>query len=157
LTLASPRSSYNDVFFQRREASDLVAASTPPQQVEETREALEKPEISEISQIPEIREVAAAPKIETSPDVPALGVEAISKVTEAPPIAEVAVVEAVVEVKPDLQVAGPAAPIDAVPELREEPGRVAGAPEATSRREDGPRPEAQKSGGFFKRLFGKFK
>jgi hypothetical protein len=124
----SARASYNDVFFQRRESG------TPAQPVADS--APEAPEISEISEIPEIREATAVAASQGGFDAghaPSPGPEVAA--------AQVSAVEEVV-VKPN---AVPAAPA---------PERAPVAPEAS---EGVSAPEPQKTGGFFKRLFGKFK
>ena len=54
-------------------------------------------------------------------------------------------------------VAVPAVQANAVPEPKVETPNLPVITQATGDSKDGPMPEAQKSGGFFKRLFGKFK
>lgn len=75
--VVSSRSSYNDVFFQRRAEQALAPApaATP-----------EAPEISEISEIPEIREVSSAPQPETTAQAAPVSVieEAVAKLNAAP-------------------------------------------------------------------------
>jgi hypothetical protein len=117
VAVQSSRSSYNDVFFQRRgEDADNAIAS----RVEQTRES---PEITEISEIPEIREVAAAPAFQV--DAAAASVEA-KAAPEAAPVPAVVTIEKAEQVAP-----------------------VVNAQSAPAQSEE-------KSGGFLKRLFGRF-
>lgn len=125
----SARASYNDVFFQRREsgAPALPVADSAP----------EAPEISEISEIPEIREATAVAASQGWLDAG----HAPSPEPEVSAAPQVTIVEDVVA-KVN---AAPAAPA-------QEQAPVT--PEAS---EGVSAPEPQKTGGFFKRLFGKFK
>jgi len=149
---SSSRTSYNDVFFKRR-----AEGITPQQQVEDVRGAPEAPEISEISEIPEIREVAAAPSFQAGPD---MAVEAKATLqgaqdTEVRPAPAVSIIEEEVVANLNGTVAGTAARVDAVPEVKDEPASLpisSQAPDVSNEV-----PKTQKSGGFFKRLFGKFK
>jgi hypothetical protein len=126
------RASYNDVFFQRREggAPRLPVADSAP----------EAPEITEISQIPEIREAAAAPTSQSGVDAASVG--------RAEPEVAAAQVSMGEQVVSKLDAASPAEGPTAVP------AAAAEAPEASAATTA---PEPQKTGGFFKRLFGKFK
>jgi hypothetical protein len=145
------RASYNDVFFRRR--AEGIASQ---QQVEGVR-ASEVPEISEISEIPEIREVAAAaPSFQATP-------ETIVEVNAKPegaeekvlPVAPVSIIEEVLA-KFNATGAVTAARTDAVREATGgEPMRLPVSSQAPEVSNGAPAP--QKSGGFFKRLFGKFK
>jgi hypothetical protein len=150
---SSSRASYNNVFFERR------AEGTSPQQrqVEDVR-APEVPEISEISEIPEIREVAAAAPVVAGPSLQA-DPEIAAEVNGRPegaqenvlPAAPVSLIEEVVE-----KSNGTAAWTDAVKDVTGgEPARLQVSSQAPEISSEAPAP--QKSGGFFKRLFGKFK
>jgi len=90
VAVQSSRSSYNDVFFQRRSegASPALAG-----RVEPTRES---PEISEISEIPEIREVAAAPAIRADVAVTSFEDKAAPQETTVPAVVTVEKAEPVV-------------------------------------------------------------
>ncbi|MDA4116117.1 MAG: hypothetical protein OK442_06140 [Thaumarchaeota archaeon] len=136
--------SYNDVFFQRRGGgSDL-------QHVAEARSA-EAPEISEISEIPQIREVATMSGGQTAVEVVAEAkTEAMT--TQAAEVTHVPQVSTIEEEVSRLNVAFPAP----VAEAKEEPVPPAVAAQAPANGVDGSKVEPQK-GGFFKRLFGKFK
>ena len=129
------RSSYNDVFFQRRVGS--VDDVTAPVFQEEA------PEITEISQFPEIREVAAAQAVE-----PVFEAASEARPEPAPPVSFIE------EMVTKLNVAAPGLP---APEARDEPASLSAPSEASEGSEDEPKPEVQQSGGFFKRLFGKLK
>jgi len=136
---ASSRASYNDVFFQRR--GDAIA---PPQATADVGGAPEAPEISEISEIPEIREAAATSgSLATFDATPAA--EATSS---APQVAQAPSVSIIEEVVARLNAAAPS-------QAKEEPSPPT-ASQAPANGSDEPIPEPQK-GGFFKRLFGKFK
>jgi hypothetical protein len=141
---SSSRASYNDVFFKRR------AEGAAPQQVEALR-APEVPEISEISEIPEIREVAAAaPSFQASPAVAAEVIAApaaiqSAEVLPAPPVSFIA--EVVSKLNSSV----------AATEVKGETASLPPASQVTADTKDEAKPEPAKSGGFFKRLFGKFK
>jgi hypothetical protein len=136
--------SYNDVFFQRR------GGSSDFEQTAEARspEAPERPEISEISEIPEIREVGTASGSQAAVEVAAEARTgaATTEVAQAPHISTTE------EAVPSLNATPPAA----ITEANEEPATQEAAAPAPSSGPDGPVAEPQK-GGFFKRLFGKFK
>jgi hypothetical protein len=144
---SSSRTSYNDVFFQRR-------AEGVQQQAAEVRATPETPEISEISEIPEIREVAAAPVAQATPDVALAQVNAVSESAQAAEVKWVAPVSIIEEVVAKLNATAPvpAARVAAVTEARSEPASL---PTTSQAADD--KVEPQKMGGFFKRLFGKFK
>jgi len=127
------RASYNDVFFQRREAG----APQPPVPAS----APEAPEITEISEIPEIHEAAAASTGQSSTEV-----THVTSEEPAPAPALVPIVEQVVS-KPN----------EAAPAEEQAPPVLAAAPLASGASATETAPEPQKTGGFFKRLFGKFK
>jgi len=133
---SSRRSSYNDVFFQRRGETGTLQVES------QSAPSAEQAEISEISEIPEMREVAAAPIAHPEVIVPQPA-PAIAPVEVRPePIA--------VTVEATVATAGPSMPVSAAP---------IAAPEAVSPPvaiADAPKPEAEKSGGFFKRIFGRF-
>ena len=126
---SSARASYNDVFFQRREAG------APARPVVTT--SPEAPEITEISEIPEIREATAtaagqggvesnhvpSPEPEVATAHTSIIEEAVAKLSAAAPTMVTVEASATVPVAPS-------------------------APEAST---------PEKSGGFLKRLFGKFK
>lgn len=135
--LQEPRSSYNDVFFQRRAPDEAPAQPEP-----ETEAA----EISEISEIPEIREAAAqaaAPAI-GAPTAPVELTPPGEPVEPAPASAETEPAAAASS-SPDAQ-----APNDA-------PADTTGArPGAEAPPVDRPGEEEQR-GGLLKRIFGKFK
>jgi len=135
----SSRASYNDVFFQRRGDGDA------PQQVTvDVGGAAEAPEISEISEIPEIRDAAA-----TSGSLATFDVTAGAEVTSsAPQVAQAPSISIIEEVVAKLNAAAPS-------QAKEEPS-PATASEAPANGSGEPISEPQK-GGFFKRLFGKFK
>ncbi len=132
------RQSYNDVFFERRAdaGQQEVAASPQPQHIEAA-------EISEISEIPQMREAAAAPTVQPT--------EAAAIVT---PEASVAQNEVVVAVSPSRQVAEPAGYIETI--VAQVQAQPAPTPQPAGATADGHKAEPQKSGGFFKRLFGRF-
>jgi hypothetical protein len=144
------RASYNDVFFQRR--GEGVAS---PQVATAALAASEVPEISEISEIPEIREVAAASGNLDAFDVTTV-VKSPSKVAQdaqaAPalpaPIFEGAATLSNAEVS--TSTTGP------VTEVKSQPPSLPDSSQAPANGGES-KPESQKSGGFFKRLFGKFK
>ncbi len=146
----SSRASYNDVFFQRR-GEDIA----PQQAAADAPGAPEAPEISEISEIPEIREAAAVSGSQEAFDATA-GAKAASLVaqdTQVMPAPPVSIIEEVVA-KLNGAGAGTAAEVVATPQAKEEPSAPTGS-QATNGT-DGSTSEPQK-GGFFKRLFGKFK
>ncbi len=147
---SSSRASYNDVFFQRR-----GGAFAPERAPADVREA---PEISEISEIPEIREAAAVSGSESAFEVAADAKPAPAAIqgTEAVQSPPVSIIEEVVA-KLNALPSGGATPATEVAQAKE--GR-AGPPsqsQGPSNGGEGAAPEPQKSGGFFKRLFGKFK
>jgi hypothetical protein len=146
---AASRASYNDVFFQRR--GDGVSA--PQTAADGAHEAPEVPEISEISQIPEIREAAAASASQASFDATA-DVKTVSEVAKDAhvPAPSVLIADEVVA-KPDAPVSatGPAL------EAKTDPESPPASSQAPAKSGDDSKPESPKSGGFFKRLFGKFK
>jgi hypothetical protein len=135
----SSRASFNDVFFQRR--GDAVA---PPQATAETGGAPEVPEISEISELPEIRDAAATSGSLAPFDVTA----AAEAASSAPQVAQAQPASITEEVVARLNAAAPS-------QAKEEPS-PATASQLPANGSDEPIPEPQK-GGFFKRLFGKFK
>jgi len=137
--LSTSHASSNDVFFQRRAEETALQGA-------EARAPQETPEISEISEIPEIREVAAAPPVQAD-------LREAPEVTPTPPVSTVEEVVATL----NGTVEGPAARADAAPAVRGEPSRLPAVSQALDVGEDEAKPEAQKRGGFFKRLFGKFK
>lgn len=126
---ALAHSSYNDVFFQRRVEAQAQSA---------TPNLRDAPEISEISEIPEIRDAAAATLV-AAPTAPVAEALLLTSVSTVP----VAVVDA------RSQTPAPATFSDALPEISDVSPEH---PAATV-----PEADEQKSGGFFKRLFGKFK
>lgn len=140
-----PSLTSNDVFFQRRGenfASQQVATVAP--------RAPEAPEISEISEIPEIRDAAATsqggPAFEVTSDaMPESVAVQDAPVVQTPPVSIIG------EVVARLNASAAAAHVDERPAspLPESQVPADGGDEA--------KPEPQKSGGFFKRLFGKFK
>jgi hypothetical protein len=149
---SASRASYNDVFFQRRgeDIAPLQAAANAPG-------APEAPEISEISQIPEIREAAAASgslaTFDATPDSKATSFSPQdAQVVRAP---TVSIVEEVVA-KLNGADTGTASTAVTPPQGKEEPSPPT-APQGPANGSDQSNPEPQKSGGFFKRLFGKFK
>lgn len=151
-THSASRASYNDVFFQRRggdNATERAAADAP---------AADAPEISEISQIPEIREAAAAASVSLATfdaTVDSKPTSLAAQDVQAVPAPTFSIVEESAA-KPNGAEADTApaavAPSQMTEELR---------PPVTFQDQpigkDGSDPEPQKSGGFFKRLFGKFK
>lgn len=148
-TQSASRASYNDVFFQRR-GGDIAAQPVT------SASADEAPEISEISQLPEIRDAATASAGATTFDSTAdsgptsLGAEAPQDV----PSAMASTIE--VSARPDGGDIGTSSPAETLPQAEEEPK-----PPITFRgptkSNDESNSEPPKSGGFFKRLFGKFK
>lgn len=148
-TQTASHTSYNDVFFQRR--GEGVAA---PQTAADARSAPDAPEISEISEIPEIREAATASGSQASFD-PAPDVKTMSEVaqdTHSVSLPSISITEEVVA-RHDAQVSatGPAQ------EVKTEPANPQASSQALASGSHESKPEPQKSGGFFKRLFGKFK
>jgi hypothetical protein len=141
----APRASYNDVFFQRR-----GEGSAPPRATAATPGATEVAEISEISEIPEIREVATASGNRSAFDV----IEA-ARDTQVAPAQTVSMIEEVAP-KSNVEVLGAISTEGASPELKGEPANLPASSQAPASGAE-PKPEPQKSGGFFKRLFGKFK
>jgi hypothetical protein len=147
------RSSYNDVFFQRRGegvASPQVAAEVPV--------APEVPEISEISEIPEIREAAAASGSRSVFDVSA-GVKTGSEAAQGTQIASAPSVPTIEETsaKSRAEISGSASIVGPVAEAIGEPASIPAVSQVPPHGDDASKPGPQKSGGFFKRLFGKFK
>jgi hypothetical protein len=140
----APRASYNDVFFQRR-----GEGSAPPQATVATPGATEVAEISEISEIPEIREVATA-----SGNRSAFDAIEVAQDTQVAPAQTVSIEEATP--KSNVEVVGAISTEGASPELNGEPARLPASSQAPASGAES-KPEPQKSGGFFKRLFGKFK
>lgn len=138
---SSSRSSYNDVFFKRR------AEANAPQQAADITEA---PEISEISELPEIREVAAAPSLQSETRASVNAGAAGPLVTEVLQVPSVSIIAEVVA-KLNASAVTTSAPVDAVHEVT--PGPV-GLP--TSQAPNVSNDAPQKSGGFFKRIFGRF-
>ena len=133
---ASSHFSYNDVFFRRRgEAiNESAPAKTAPN---------DAPEITEISQIPEIREAAATPATEAP--IPTQTLEVVDAPAEG--LEPTAQAEPIPLTSPVLMAMTEAAPTAAA--------SVATEPSTPAPVEGAPRP--QKSGGFLKRLLGKFK
>jgi hypothetical protein len=127
----SSRASLNDVFFQRKEAGAPVQPVAGP--------ATEAPEITEISEIPEIREATATAASQSGieSDYAPSGDQAVAA---APQISIIE--EAVAKLNASVPAAAVAQASDTV------------APEASTA---APAADPQKTGGFFKRLFGKFK
>jgi hypothetical protein len=78
------------------------------------------------------------------------GTREISEISEIPEIREAA---AAPRVEPDR---GVAASVDAVPEVKEETAHPPAASQSPSQSEDRLEPAREKSGGFLKRLFGRF-
>ena len=145
------RASYNDVFFQRR--GEGIA---PPRAVADVPVSREAPEISEISEIPEIREAAAGSGDQSAFDVTADIKTAPEAAQDAQigPAPAVPIVDAAANL--NAEISGTAPTAGPVTEVKGEPARLlASSPAPASG--DASKPEAQKSGGFFKRLFGKFK
>ena len=147
------RASYNDVFFQRRREG-----AAPPQVTAGTREAPETAEISEISEIPEIREAAAASGNQSAFDVTddfkiASEVAQDTQVAPAPPV--LIIEESTAKSNAEVDVA--ASTVKASPELKADPSSLGASSQASSSGGDVSKPVPQKNGGFFKRLFGKFK
>jgi hypothetical protein len=125
-TNSPARASYNDVFFQRRQAGapvQPVAGSNP-----------DAPEITEISEIPEIREATAN--------------EASHREAHLSPTAEPEVAAVQLSTIEDVVTSPTVSPLTAA---AERPAEVPVTSTGAST------PEPQDSGGFFKRLFGKFK
>jgi hypothetical protein len=148
-TKSSSHASYNDVFFERR--SEGIARG----QAARARATREPSEISEISEIPEIREVAAAPAVQSGFNVTGEVRAAVARAEEtaAPPAPQVSIIaEAVATLNRTVTV--PAVQVDAVPQVKAETPAIS---QGSAGSKVEPKPEAQKSGGFFKRLFGKFK
>jgi hypothetical protein len=148
---SASRASYNDVFFQRR-----GEGMAPSQVVADVPASREAPEISEISEIPEIREAAA------SGDQSALDATAdISTASEAAqdmqrvPAPAVSVIDAAADL--NAGISGTASVASPTTEVKGEPASLPASSPAPASRGGASKPEAQKSGGFFKRLFGKFK
>jgi hypothetical protein len=143
------RASYNDVFFQRR-----GEGISPPPVAGDVLVAPEAPEISEISEIPEIREVVAASGNQSAFDVTA-DINTVSEVaqhTHIAPAPSVSITEEVVaKLNSQVSATGPA------PEVKTEPASPPASSHAPANGGDESKPEPQKSSGFFKRLFGKFK
>jgi hypothetical protein len=114
----------------------------------------EAPEISEISEIPEIREAAAASggqaPFEATADVKTVSEAVIDTHTVPAPSASMTG-EVVAEPNAQVSATGPA------PEVKTEPASPPATSQAPAKGGDESKPEPQKSGGFFKRLFGKFK
>jgi hypothetical protein len=141
------RPSYNDVFFQRR--GDEV----PTPRAAEVK-APDAPEISEISEIPEIREVAAAAGGQTAFDSTPAAEPTVAKGAEVVQADRVSTVEeAAASSNSQAAVAAPAAAPP--PEVEAEHASPSTASQAQPIEAN--EPEPQKSGGFLKRLFGKFK
>jgi hypothetical protein len=143
------RASYNDVFFQRR--GEAIAA---PQAAAKVQVAPEAPEISEISEIPEIREAAVASgnltAFEATADVNTVSEGAHD--THAVPAPPASVAEDVVaDLNAQVPATGP------TPEIKTEPASSPASSQAPAKGGDESKAEPPKSGGFFKRLFGKFK
>jgi hypothetical protein len=148
-TLSLSRASYNDVFFQRTIAQ---------QQLADARATPEAPEISEISEIPEIREVAAAHSFQANlaPPVAVEAAPASVQSMEVTSAHQVSIIEEVVAT-PNANVAGTAVGAEASPEASPKPANLPTSSQAPDDSKVEPKPEPQKSGGFFRRLFGKSK
>gem|GEM_PF-6887930 len=145
------RASYNDVFFQRRgedTAPQQAAANAPG--------ASEAPEISEISQIPEIREAAAASGSLATFDGTAQA-KPTSFASQDAQVVRAPTVSIIEEAVARLNGAdtGTASTEVTTPQENEEPS-VPTTPQSSTSGGGESNPEPQK-GGFFKRLFGKFK
>jgi hypothetical protein len=141
-TFSLSRASYNDVFFQRTIAQ---------QQLADARATPEASEISEISEIPEIREVAAAPNAQP---VHATPVE-LKAASGGAHHTHSAIEEAVARLNESA--VSTAASGDAAPQVKNDvPSSTPSISQVPDGTKDEPQPEPQKSGGFFKRLFGKF-
>jgi len=147
------RASYNDVFFQRR-----GEGFTPPQVAADVPRTPDAPEISEISEIPEIRDAAAA-----SGNQSAFGVTTDIKTaaeaaheTQRTPAPAIPKTDGTAS-NLDAEISGTAFTAGPVTEVKGGPASLPASSSAPANGGDGPKPEPQKSGGFFKRLFGKFK
>jgi len=115
-------------------------------------------EISEISEIPEIREAAAASGNQSAFDVTddikiASEVAQDTQVAPAPPVPIIE--ESTAKSNAEVDVAASTA--KASPELEGDQSSLRASSQASLSGSDVSKPEPQKSGGFFKRLFGKFK
>jgi hypothetical protein len=146
------RASYNDVFFQRR--GEGIA---PPRAVADVHASREAPEISEISEIPEIREAAAASGDQSALDVTAdiRTAPEVAQDTQIAPAPAVPIIDTAANL--DAEISGTASTAGPATEVKGEPASLLASSPAPANGGDAPKPEAQKSGGFFKRLFGKFK
>ena len=143
--------SYNDVFFQRR--GEGIA---PPQVVADVPASREAPEISEISEIPEIREAAASG--DQSASSVTADIKTVSQATrdaQTAPVPPVPTIEAAANL--DAGTSGTPSAAGQTTEVRGERASLPASSLALASGGDASKPEAQKSGGFFKRLFGKFK
>jgi hypothetical protein len=147
------RASYNDVFFQRR------GEGFAPQQVAAAvLVAPEVPEISEISEIPEIREAAAASGNQAAFDVTA-DIKTASEAAQETQRVPAPAIPKIEETASNLSAesSGTASTAGPPTEVKGEPASLPASSPAPANGGDQPKPETQKSGGFFKRLFGKFK
>jgi hypothetical protein len=151
----SSRKSSNDVFFQRRAEEDRPIV---PSKQQDVTEAPETKEISEISEIPALREATIAPAVQSA--VTAAVIEEVSQAhetaqeAETPPIPVTASPENSTPIEPEgAMVVESATLTEPVLERSVEPSGPLPGPETPDQRDDQPQPE--KSGGFFKRLFGR--
>jgi hypothetical protein len=157
----APQISHNEVFFQRRTEDAQAGAEATPErrQVANLAKVTEIPEIAEVIDILRIAEVAQSMH---SVQVP-VGVMQPAAIAESPhPAADeqIARVESSLPMVADPAIVAEAAP----PRVAEqaaavEPSslmaeEVASQPEASTQAQS--HPESQKSGGFFRRLFGRF-
>jgi hypothetical protein len=179
---APSRSSFNDVFFQRKsleaEGSATVKTGSLSGQADDAHQP--SPEISEISEIPEIRELATAPAatstaVDASPSLAttevagpstpiadstlrteehqdAAGVHGVDEITTAPEAEPVPAPVVQLETHTDATTETVVAPDEAKPQ---EASAIVSAVTPPSDEPEKARPAPQK-GGFFKKLFGRF-
>ena len=183
--LAPSRSSFNDVFFQRKSVEDegpatVKTGSLPGQTDDDAHQP--SPEISEISEIPEIRELATAPAatwtaVDASPSLATTEVagsstliaDSIHRTEEHQGAAGVRGVDEITtttapEAEPapalmsQLETHADATTEDVVARIEVKPQEASAIASAVTSPSDEPekaQPAPQK-GGFFKKLFGRF-
>jgi hypothetical protein len=159
--------SHNDVFFQRRVDETTFEDNPRPHEVVHLGEVstpMEIPEIAEVTDIVRIAEVTQSEQNSQLPQTTILPEPRALVVVPTPPPTITAVEEpiAAIEATPPMVKEVPVAVVEPMPPAREEekePVKVIppAAPKPAVQSASHSQPEPQKSGGFFKRLFGRRK
>jgi hypothetical protein len=149
------RGTYNDVFFRRRAGENDSAAIGMLQKVSHL------PEISEISETPELKEAAVVSRVQTEPDVNVA--REVDRSPDATPDSKLRRASSVAPLEKDVpieskQLAGePGTQAVSVSGMKkEESVSLRGASQLPNETKDQTSSESKRTGGFFRRLFGRF-